>query len=126
MGRNTYLCRYSPYKTLANWLIHMAKKLILIIMVFFSLMDEDFRKSVLDKYPVEDMWGIGKATKTKLNNMGIEFVGQLRDLPSKQARQFGTVVAERMIHELNGISCIPLEDLPDEKERLLQGHLVSL
>ena len=105
----------APTKTLAKMANHMAKTNPYYNGVF-SLMDEDFRKSVLDKYPVEDMWGIGKATKTKLNNMGIEFAGQLRDLPSKQARQFGTVVAERMIHELNGISCIPLEDLPPQRK----------
>lgn len=78
----------------------------------FSLLDDDLRRVVLDKFPIEEIWGIGKASKQKLLNMGIEYAGQLRDMSAKQARQYGTVVAERMIYELRGISCIPLEEIP--------------
>lgn len=100
-----------PTKTLAKIANYMAKNTPDSGGVF-SLMDADFRKVVLDNFPIEEIWGIGKASKQKLISMGIEYAGQLRDMSAKQARQYGTVVAERMIYELRGISCIPLEEIP--------------
>ena len=40
----------------------------------------------------------------------------MRDMPIKQARKLGTVVVEKIINELNGISCIPLEDAPPTRK----------
>ena len=104
-----------PTKTLAKIANFMAKHHEASRGVF-SLMDHEVRKEVLDHFPIEELWGIGKASRAKLNEMGIEYAGQLRDMPIKQARQYGTVVAERMINELRGISCIPLEELPPARK----------
>jgi len=100
-----------PTKTLAKIANHLAKHTPESGGVF-CLMDEDKRKSILDTFPIEDMWGIGRASTQKLNAMGIYTAGQLRDMPARQARQYGTVIAERTILELRGISCIPLEEIP--------------
>ncbi|QPC95820.1 DUF4113 domain-containing protein [Mesorhizobium sp. INR15] len=56
--------------------------------------------------------GVGAAAAAKLKAIRVETVGQLRALEPKRGRQLLTVVGERMIHELNGISCLALESLP--------------
>ena len=100
-----------PTKTLAKIANHLAKNTPDCGGVF-SLMEEGARNRILDEFPIEEMWGIGKASTAKLNAMGIHNAGQLRDMPARQARQYGTVIAERTILELRGISCIPLEEIP--------------
>ena len=100
-----------PTKTLSKIANHLAKHMPDSGGVF-CLMDEAKRNHILDTFPIEDMWGIGRAGTAKLNAMGIYTAGQLRDMPARQARQYGTVAAERTILELRGISCIPLEEIP--------------
>jgi DNA polymerase V len=100
-----------PTKTLAKIANYIAKNTPDSGGVY-SLMDDKVRKLVLDHFPIEEIWGIGKASKAKLMSMGVQYAGQLRDMSAKHARQYGTVVAERMIYELRGISCIPLEEIP--------------
>lgn len=62
---------------------------------------------MLDEFPIEDVRGIGRASAVKPNSMSIYTAGHLRDMPPRQARQYGTVIAERTILELRGICCIP-------------------
>lgn len=100
-----------PTKTLAKIANHLAKHTPDCEGVF-SLMEEGARNRILDEFPIEDVWGIGRASAVKLNSMGIYTAGHLRDMPARQARQYGTVIAERTILELRGICCIPLEEIP--------------
>lgn len=100
-----------PTKTLAKIGNHLAKNTPEAKGVF-SLMEEGDRARILAEFPIEDVWGIGQASAAKLNSMGIYTAGQLQDMPARQARQYGTVIAERTILELRGISCIPLEEIP--------------
>ena len=76
-----------------------------------TLMTEGERIEALSDWPVEDVWGIGRATSVKLNERGVKTAGQLAAFPEKRARQLGTVVLERLIRELNGIPCIDLEEV---------------
>jgi DNA polymerase V len=100
-----------PTKTLAKIANHLAKHTPDCDGVF-SLMEEGVRNRILNEFPIEDVWGIGRASAAKLNSMGIYTAGHLRDMPARQARQYGTVIAERTILELRVISCIPLEEIP--------------
>lgn len=78
--------------------------------------DEVLRESLLPGIPVEDLWGIGKASAARLTAAGIGTVGQLRDMAPRYARQLLTVVGERMVLELNGVSCLPLESLAPQRK----------
>lgn len=104
-----------PTKTLAKIANHIAKKVPEEHGVC-DLMAEERRRHILESVPVEDVWGIGRATTAKLHRLGVRTAAQLRDLDPKQARKYGTVVAERMIWELRGISCLPLEEVPAAKK----------
>lgn len=104
-----------PTKTLAKIANDIAKKNSQLKGVF-SLLDIGIRNEILSKYPVEDIWGVGRATAQKLHNIGIVTAANMRDMPIKQARKIGTVIVERIINELNGISSIPLEDAPPTRK----------
>jgi DNA polymerase V len=78
--------------------------------------DEVLRESLLPGIPVEDLWGIGKASAARLTAAAIGTVGQLRDMAPRYARQLLTVVGERMVLELNGVSCLPLESVAPQRK----------
>jgi DNA polymerase V len=91
-----------PTKALAKLGNAAAKKNPLFDSVA-DLRDETIRTWVLDRFAVGDVWGVGHATATRLEALGIRTAGQLRDMPMKQARGVGTVVLERLIAELRGV-----------------------
>lgn len=81
-----------------------------------DLSDPIDRARVLAGFPIVDVWGIGGASQAKLAALGIQFAGQLRDMNPKLARQLMTVMGEKIVHELNGISCIPLETVAPQRQ----------
>lgn len=78
--------------------------------------DEVLREALLPQIAVGELWGVGRASATKLQAAGIDTVGALRALDPKRARQLMTVVGERMVHELNGIACLALESVPPQRK----------
>jgi DNA polymerase V len=97
-----------PTKTLAKLANAVAKKNPTFGQVC-DLSDPAVRQAVLRAFPVGDVWGIGAATARKLAGVGVTTAAGLRDLEPKRARQVGTVVLERIVHELRGLPCLELE-----------------
>ncbi|WP_159832401.1 Y-family DNA polymerase [Novosphingobium sp. TCA1] len=95
-------------KTLAKLANAAAKKNPLFDGVA-DLRDEQTRNWVLDRFSVEDVWGVGRATAAKVNALRIATAGHLRDMPMKQARSVGGVVLERIVAELRGIPSSAVE-----------------
>ena len=58
---------------------------------------------------LEDVWGIGPASRAKLRAIGCRTVADVRDLDPKLARSGLTVVGRRIVHELRGEACLDLE-----------------
>lgn len=106
-----------PTKTLAKVANATAKKNPVFGGVV-DLMNEAVRAAVLRAHPVADVWGVGGATARKLAAVGVGTAGQLRDLEPKLARRIGTVVLERLVLELRGVPCLPLELVPAAKQGL--------
>jgi DNA polymerase V len=102
-----------PTKTLAKLANKAAKKLPAGVL---DLSDEQVRAEVMATFPIADVWGIGPASQAKLQHLGIEFAGQVRDMDPKLARQLMTVVGERIIHELNGRPSIALETVAPQRK----------
>lgn len=74
---------------------------------------------LLSLQPVEEIWGVGRKNAGKLKMMGITTALQLaRSNPAFIRRNF-TVVLERTVRELNGESCIALEDAPAAKQQIV-------
>jgi DNA polymerase V len=107
----------APSKTLAKLGNQIAKKNPAFGGVC-DLSEEDVRAAVLHGFPVEDVWGVGSATATRLAALGVTTAASLRDLNPKQARALGTVTLERLVWELRGVSCIALEEIAPQRKGL--------
>jgi len=74
--------------------------------------------TLLQNQPVEEVWGVGRRIAKRLNLMGIENALQLSRANPSLIRKNFSVVLERTVRELNGESCIPLEELPPAKQQI--------
>lgn len=66
--------------------------------------------------PVEEIWGVGRRISKKLGTIGITTALQLARANSVFIRKNVNVVLERTVRELNGESCISLEEAPPPKQ----------
>jgi len=99
-------------KTLAKAANHVAKKRLVDQSGVATLLDPAERERVLSILAAGDIWGVGRASTAKLEAIGVCTADDLARLDRRQARQLLTVVGERIIAELNGIPCVPLELAP--------------
>ena len=104
-----------PTKTLAKLANHIAKTVPDLGGVC-DLTDLVQYDHWLCRIHVGELWGIGRASLAKLEAMGVDSVADLRDLDPRPVRKALTVVGERMIHELRGLSCLPLELVPARRK----------
>lgn len=106
-----------PTKTLAKLGNAAAKKNPLFEGVA-DLGREEVRTWVMERFPVQDVWGVGAATARKLSELGIRTAAKLRDMPMKQARAVGTVVLERLVAELCGVPSAAVETIEPQRKGL--------
>ncbi|MFW2350760.1 Y-family DNA polymerase [Qipengyuania sp.] len=81
-----------------------------------DMRDPAIARWVMDRFPVGDVWGVGRATTGKLAALGIHTAGQLRDMQLRQARGLGTVVLGRLVAELNGVPAQVVEVLEPQRK----------
>ncbi|EBU5081965.1 translesion error-prone DNA polymerase V subunit UmuC [Salmonella enterica subsp. enterica] len=74
---------------------------------------------LLTLQPVQEVWGVGSRIARKLNTMGITTALQLAQSNTAFIRKNFNVVLERTVRELNGESCISLEDAPPPKQQIV-------
>jgi DNA polymerase V len=74
------------------------------------------QEAVLEETPVGDVWGVGPAYAKRLKAAGIDTARKLRDADRRWVRQQMTVVGARIVEELRGVSCIPLEKCPQARK----------
>lgn len=76
-------------------------------------------EKLLSLQPVEEIWGVGRRISKKLNTMGITTALQLARTNPTFIRKNFNVVLERTVRELNGESCISLEEAPPPKQQIV-------
>jgi DNA polymerase V len=107
----------APSKTLAKLANRAAKKIPKLNGVCV-LEREDQREWLLRKVSVRDIWGIGSQFAARLNSLNILTGWDLANADPKYMRQHFNVNLERMIQELNGVSCFELEEIPPVKKQI--------
>lgn len=105
-------------KTLAKVANRVAKKTPSLQGVCV-LSEETVIDRVLDKMNPGDVWGIGRKSAEKLNSSSVQTALQLKKANPKWVRKYFSVVGERIVMELNGISCIQMDDI-DEPRKSMQ------
>ena len=108
----------APTKTLAKLANHAAKKYPATQGVV-DLTNPDRQRRLLALVPVDDVWGVGKRLSKRLNALGITTALDLANASPRAIRDQFSVVLERTVRELNGESCIELEEIPPAKKQIV-------
>ncbi len=75
----------------------------------------------LKSFPIEDIWGIGKARTEFLQHWGYYFASELQKAPEEWVKKKLSIDVLRTVRELNGISCIPCEQNRSKKTLVTSG-----
>ncbi|MBF0186043.1 MAG: Y-family DNA polymerase [Magnetococcales bacterium] len=108
-----------PTKTLAKLANHVAKKRPEYggVCNFNTMSTEDLER-LLAEIEVGEVWGVGPRGAEKLRAMGITSVLLLRRADSSQMRKRFSVVMERTVQELKGVSCLSLEMVVPPRQQI--------
>jgi DNA polymerase V len=106
----------APTKTLAKLANRLAKRSPQGVVALTAPSKIDV---TLECTRVEDIWGIGPGYTRRLKTYDIRTAIQLRDANDRWLRQQLGVVGQRIVWELRGISCLPLELCPPSKQSLM-------
>ncbi|NCA80866.1 MAG: SOS mutagenesis and repair protein UmuC, partial [Sphingobacteriia bacterium] len=107
----------APTKTLAKIANQMAKKQSKLNGVCV-LKSQDEIEQALKMFPVGDVWGVGRKLSKHLNNSGITTAFDLSLAKDAWVKHNFTITGLKMVHELRGISCIPIEKLIPPKQNI--------
>lgn len=108
----------APTKTLAKLANYGAKRYPATGGVV-DLIDNQRQKKLLQITPVSEIWGVGRRSTAKLQDMGITTALDLSQMSLQTARRRFSIVLERTIRELNGEPCIELDNQPAAKQQIL-------
>lgn len=108
----------APTKTLAKLANHAAKKYPATQGVV-DLTNPDRQRRLLALVPVDDIWGVGRRLSKRLNALGITTALDLANASPRAISDQFSVVLERTVRELNGESCIELEEIPPTKKQIV-------
>lgn len=110
-------------KTLAKLANHVAKKHPHYQGVCdFNAMLEHSLDDIFSGVEVGDLWGVGKQTALRLKQMEISSVFALKRAPAKHIRAEFGVVMERIVAELNGISCLDTREVPSPRRQIISSR----
>lgn len=96
----------APTKTLAKIANDLAKKHRKPGV--FDLSSPIVQKDILQDYHIGDVWGIGSKLRELLHRANIRTAWEFREMDPSVARRKMGVIGERMLWELRGVRCLPL------------------
>ncbi len=118
----------APTKTLAKLANYAAKRWSGTGGVV-DLSGRERQRKLLEKVPVEEVWGVGRRITKKLNAMGITTALELAEASSWVIRKHFNVVLERTARELRGEPCLDLEEFTPTKQQIICsrsfGHRIT-
>lgn len=79
------------------------------------LLEQNFLSDWLSRFPVIDIWGIGRAWATKLQALGINTAMQLKNADANVMQKRFSIVVVRIIYELREQPCLSLETIQPKK-----------
>ena len=107
-------------KTLAKLANHVAKKQPDFNGVCdFNELPENQLNALLDKISAGEIWGVGRRTTLRLQEMRITTALALKRAPAKRIRAAFGVVLERTVAELNGAACLELDEITPPRSQII-------
>lgn len=107
----------APTKTLAKIASKLCKEYPKLNGCCVMTRKEDIEK-VLKRFPINDVWGIGKRYAKMLAQYGVQTAWDFTQLSPEFVRSKMTVIGLRTQQELKGITCITLETAPVDKHSI--------
>jgi DNA polymerase V len=109
-------------KLLAKLANRHAKKNKLLTGGVFDLTHYWDPDGILAETPTDGLWGVGKNLAARLSKMGIRSALDFQRADPAAIRKSMGVVGERMLRELNGISCLELEEVPPDRKGVMASR----
>ena len=110
-------------KTLAKLANHVAKKRSEYAGVCnLNTLHPEALDELMKSIDVAEVWGIGRQINTILRALGINTVYDLKTASPEYLRQQFNVVVEKTHRELNGITCMELEDITPAKQEIMSSR----
>lgn len=81
-----------------------------------------FADLLMGNTPCDTLWGVGKRLASRLRGMRINSVLDFKCADASAIRRRLGVVGERMLRELNGISCLELEETPPQRKGIVASR----
>jgi len=107
-------------KTLAKVANHISKKFRHRLENVYVIDTEEKRIKALKWLDIGSVWGIGRALKKRLKMQGVHTAYAFTELSDSLVRKEMGVVGLRLKHELEGKSCIALEEVrPKKRQKVL-------
>lgn len=107
----------APTKTLAKVASKLCKQYPRLEGCCVMYREQDIAK-VLAKFPIEDIWGIGRKYAKKLQTYGIATAEQFRALRPEWVEGAMSIVGLRTWKELHGVPCIEFDHAPSNKQTI--------
>jgi DNA polymerase V len=105
-------------KTLAKLANRVAKKLPGGVCNFNELSCHEL-DALLGIIQAAEVWGVGRNTAARLQEMHINTVLDLKNTPAKHLRRKFGVTLERIVAELNGIACLELDEIVQPRQQII-------
>ena len=113
-------------KTLAKLANHCAKKAHVPSMADgvtdLNQLSASGLRELFSRIEVGEVWGVGRKIQERLGGMGIETVQQLKDSSLSRIKKEFNVVLARTVAELNGESCLALEEVASPKQQIMSSR----
>lgn len=89
-------------------------------------MDPDVVETIMSRVPVTGLWGVGAKLGKRLHALGIRSVADLKAADPALIRSRFSVTLQRTVLELNGTSCLPLEEERADRQQLIFSRSFSV
>ena len=115
---------FAQTKTLAKLANHCAKKGLAGVegVCDFARLNRAELSALFSALPVGEVWGVGRRLSAQLGARGVGTVEALRTADAKVLRREFSVVLERTMAELNGISCLAMEEAAPNKQQIMSSR----
>lgn len=117
----------APTKTLAKLANHIAKNAERkpgsypphhAQVCHLGAVSDSERTALLQATEVGEIWGVGRKLSTQLNQVGIHTAYDLAQADPTTIQRRWSIVLAKTVRELNGTSCLTLEDIPPDKQQI--------
>ncbi|BCA65791.1 Y-family DNA polymerase [Fluviibacter phosphoraccumulans] len=113
-------------KTLAKLANHCAKKSHVPSMADgvtdLNQLSGSGLRELFSRIEVGEVWGVGRKIQERLVGIGIETVQQLKDSSLSRIKKEFNVVLARTVAELNGESCLAMEEVAQPKQQIMSSR----